>query len=169
MPPPPRLPPPPPRASPAPPSAAVTSLGPPPARKRGRRNRAPQSGGGASGATEPGGNALMLNGTVSDRGLVGVSFRGSLDVDTVISQGCRPIGQNFVVTRARNNPIPEPGGRPAPDLVADTPPQPPHPPPDPPRDSTVLLPTLAAVTVRNFIRCNAGGARWARRNLALPR
>ncbi|MCH7791600.1 MAG: FIST C-terminal domain-containing protein [Planctomycetes bacterium] len=91
-----------------------------PALNRARANTAPIFGAVASGATEPGGNALILNGTVSDRGLVGVSFRGSLDVDTVISQGCRPIGQNFVVTKARNNLILELGGRPALDVVQDT-------------------------------------------------
>ena len=32
---------------------------------------------------------------------------------TVISQGCRPIGERFIVTKAEHNVIQEPGGRPA--------------------------------------------------------
>jgi len=43
---------------------------------------------------------------------VGVFLEG-VDVETVVSQGCRPIGDAFVVTRAERNFVEELGGKPA--------------------------------------------------------
>lgn len=77
-------------------------------------------GGVASAAPSPGGNRLILNGDVRDRGLVGVSIAGHLRVDAVVSQGCRPVGQPLVVTRAKGNVILELAGRPALDIVRET-------------------------------------------------
>lgn len=75
--------------------------------------RAPLIGGMASSAHQPGENALLLNDEVLDDGLVGVSLSGALDVQTLVSQGCRPIGQPMIVTRARENVIEQLGGKPA--------------------------------------------------------
>ena len=38
---------------------------------------------------------------------------GGPKIETVVSQGCRPIGQNFIVTRAEDNLVLELGGKPA--------------------------------------------------------
>ncbi len=49
-------------------------------------------GGLASGAVRPGLNALFLNDQVYHRGLAGVALMGNIAVDSVVAQGCRPIG-----------------------------------------------------------------------------
>jgi small ligand-binding sensory domain FIST len=70
-------------------------------------------GGMASAARGPGGNRLVLDERVVNDGAVGAVVGGDLDVSTVVSQGCRPIGQPFVVTRSERNLVHELGGRPA--------------------------------------------------------
>ena len=55
-------------------------------------------GGLASGARQPGGNALYLDGEVHQSGAVGVAMQGDMAVDTVVAQGCRPIGHPLEVT-----------------------------------------------------------------------
>jgi small ligand-binding sensory domain FIST len=70
-------------------------------------------GGMASASLKAGGNALILNDRVLRSGGVGLSLRGNLHVDTVVSQGCRPFGPTMVVTKAKGNMIFELGGRPA--------------------------------------------------------
>jgi small ligand-binding sensory domain FIST len=66
-------------------------------------------GGVASAGMRPGGNRVVLDGDVRESGAVGV-FLDGVDVRPVVSQGCRPIGQPFVVTRAQRNLIEELGG-----------------------------------------------------------
>jgi small ligand-binding sensory domain FIST len=56
---------------------------------------------------------LLLNGKAHDAGAVGVRVDGAVRIRSVVSQGCRPIGQPFVVTKAERNLIHELGGRPA--------------------------------------------------------
>ncbi len=63
----------------------------------------PVIGGMASGALRPEGNALLFNDTITHEGAVGVAFAGALDVDMVVSQGCRPIWRTFKVHEARRN------------------------------------------------------------------
>lgn len=70
-------------------------------------------GGLVGGGHGPGENRLLRNDELFDGGLVGVQLAGSLAVRTVISQGCRPIGERFVVTKAEQNLIYELGGQPA--------------------------------------------------------
>ena len=71
-------------------------------------------GGLASAAGNPGGNRLVLDDNVVDEGAVGVFVDGgSIEVRTLVSQGCRPIGRPYVVTRAEQNLIEELGGKPA--------------------------------------------------------
>ncbi|HMN96531.1 MAG TPA: FIST N-terminal domain-containing protein [Phycisphaerales bacterium] len=70
-------------------------------------------GGMASGASQPGHNVLICDESVGSAGAVGISFGGSVRLDALVSQGCRPIGQPMVVTKAQNNVIMELGGRPA--------------------------------------------------------
>jgi small ligand-binding sensory domain FIST len=67
-------------------------------------------GGLAGGGQDSGENRLLLNDQIFDGGVVGVQFTGPIAVRTVTSQGCRPIGERFVVTRAEQNLIYELGG-----------------------------------------------------------
>ena len=67
-------------------------------------------GGLAGGGQDSGENRLLLNDQTFDGGVVGVQFTGPIAVRTVTSQGCRPIGERFVVTRAEQNLIYELGG-----------------------------------------------------------
>ncbi len=68
-------------------------------------------GGLASAATHPHGNRLVLDGTIVDSGAVGVILDGGVGVHTLVSQGCRPIGQPFIVTRAEGSLVLELGGQ----------------------------------------------------------
>jgi small ligand-binding sensory domain FIST len=65
----------------------------------------PVVGGIASAALRPGGNMLFVNDTITSQGVVGVAFSGALDIDVVVSQGCRPIWRPFKVVAARQNEI----------------------------------------------------------------
>lgn len=70
-------------------------------------------GGLAGGGREAGMNRLVVNDQVFGDGLVGVQLSGAVDVRSIISQGCRLIGERFVVTKATHNLIHELGGVPA--------------------------------------------------------
>ena len=73
----------------------------------------PVIGGNASAARGPGGNRLALDGQVVTSGAVGALLGPGVEVDTVVSQGCRPVGQPYVVTRAERNIVYELAGEPA--------------------------------------------------------
>lgn len=73
----------------------------------------PVIGGMASGASQPGESRLILGRQALDGGAAAVLLSGAVRVQTVVSQGCRPIGKHFVVTRAEQNVIYELGGKPA--------------------------------------------------------
>jgi small ligand-binding sensory domain FIST len=79
----------------------------------------PVIGGMASGARMPGQNRLWLDGDSIHEGAVALLLRGPLRLRTVVSQGCRPIGRPFVVTKAHLNIILELGGQPALKVVKD--------------------------------------------------
>jgi small ligand-binding sensory domain FIST len=67
-------------------------------------------GGLAGGGQDAGENRLFLNDQGFDGGVVGVQLTGPIAVRTVTSQGCRPIGERFVVTKAEQNLIYELAG-----------------------------------------------------------
>lgn len=69
-------------------------------------------GGITSGAKQAHGNTLFLDGVLYDQGMVGLTLTGDISVDTVVSQGCRPIDEPYVVTHAEENVIFELSGRP---------------------------------------------------------
>lgn len=75
--------------------------------------RARKVGGVASGGRTPGNNALYLGDRVYRAGLVGIALSGNLELDAVVAQGCRPIGQPMFVTRCRENWLLELDARPA--------------------------------------------------------
>jgi small ligand-binding sensory domain FIST len=67
-------------------------------------------GGMASGGTGPGETRLFLDHRVMDGGAVGVRLPG-IGIRALVSQGCRPIGNAYTVTRAEGNVIHELGGQ----------------------------------------------------------
>jgi len=66
---------------------------------------APVVGGMASGITQAGQVRLLIDDDVHSSGCIGVSFAGNVQVDFVVSQGCRPVGHTFTVTKATKNVI----------------------------------------------------------------
>lgn len=73
---------------------------------------APVVGGLASGGQQAGDMRLWLGDEMVEGGAVGVALSGPVVLRTVVSQGCRPIGEPFTITRAERNIIFELGGRP---------------------------------------------------------
>jgi small ligand-binding sensory domain FIST len=71
----------------------------------------PVFGGQASGAGA-GQIALIQGGQVLREGAVGVQVGGAVDVTPLVSQGCKPIGDPFIVTDCRGNIINQLGGKP---------------------------------------------------------
>ncbi len=67
-------------------------------------------GGVASGAQQPAGNVLYLGGETLRAGVTGVALHGAVAVDTIVTQGCRPVGQPLFVTGAEGNVIHEVDG-----------------------------------------------------------
>jgi|SRR5579863_693425 len=74
---------------------------------------APVLGGMASGGRIPGENLLLFNGEPVQEGVVGLCAHGAIRLETVISQGCRPVGELFRVTHAERNVVHELSGKPA--------------------------------------------------------
>lgn len=82
--------------------------------------RLPLVGGMASAGAAPGSNMLVLNDEVMRSGAVGVTIRGNVAVDCMVSQGCRPIGRPLVITGGHRNIITALGGRSAFEVLRDT-------------------------------------------------
>ena len=74
--------------------------------------QAAKIGGLASGAQRPGDNALFLDGAVHSGGAIALALHGNIAVDTVVAQGCRPIGEAMRITASRRNMLMELDGRP---------------------------------------------------------
>jgi small ligand-binding sensory domain FIST len=79
----------------------------------------PVVGGMASAATTPGGNRLVVDDEVMSSGGVGIVVPGGVATSAVVSQGCKPIGDPMIVTRAEGNLLMEIAGRPALDRLDD--------------------------------------------------
>jgi small ligand-binding sensory domain FIST len=73
-------------------------------------------GGLASAASQPGGNALVLDGEVHRDGAVGVVLPPT---QAIVSQGCRPVGDPMVVTRSDRGFLMELAGKPALDRLTE--------------------------------------------------
>jgi small ligand-binding sensory domain FIST len=71
----------------------------------------PVSGGMASAASREGENVLMAGETLP---------AGGVAFDTIVSQGCRPVGRTFLITKAHDNVIEQLGGRPALQVLRET-------------------------------------------------
>ena len=78
---------------------------------------APKVGGLVSGGTGPGTHALYLGEAVHRSGVVGLALSGNIELDTVVAQGCRPIGEPMFATRCLNNVVFELDGMSATDVL----------------------------------------------------
>jgi small ligand-binding sensory domain FIST len=77
-------------------------------------------GGNASGGTRAGQTILFRDREVLHEGAVGARLPDSVRVRTLVSQGCRPIGDALVVTHARENVVFELAGRPTLERLRET-------------------------------------------------
>ncbi len=73
---------------------------------------APIVGGLASGGRQPGDTRVFLDDEIYDDGAVALALTESVRLTPIVSQGCKPIGEPLVITRAERNVIYEIGGRP---------------------------------------------------------
>jgi small ligand-binding sensory domain FIST len=80
---------------------------------------APKIGGLASGARQVGGTALYVGDQVYHSGCATLALTGNIELDTVVAQGCRPIGDPMFVTAAHENLIRELDGHSPRDVLAD--------------------------------------------------
>jgi len=83
------------------------------------RQGTPVIGGMASGGQAPSRNRLIRGGDVFSEGAVVAHVSGGVRLRTVVSQGCRPIGKPFVVTKSERNVVYQLGGRPALDQLKE--------------------------------------------------
>ncbi len=67
-------------------------------------------GGMASGGRTPGQNAVFIGDDERRDGAALAVLSGPVELNTIVSQGCRPIGPHYVVTKAEGNVIQELGG-----------------------------------------------------------
>jgi len=63
---------------------------------------------------------VYLNGEVFEEGGVAISFGGDIRLESVISQGCTPIGTTWTITGVERNLIHEIGNRPAYEVLVET-------------------------------------------------
>lgn len=80
---------------------------------------APKIGGLASGARTVGGTTLFLNDQVYHSGCITLALTGNIEIDAVVAQGCRPIGDPMFVTAAHENLIRELDRRSPRDVIAE--------------------------------------------------
>jgi small ligand-binding sensory domain FIST len=76
-------------------------------------------GGLASGARQVGSTALFLGDRVYHSGAITLALTGDIQVDAIVSQGCRPIGEPMFVTGAHENLIREIDGHAARDVLSE--------------------------------------------------
>jgi small ligand-binding sensory domain FIST len=76
-------------------------------------------GGLASGARQVGGTVLYLGDQIYRSGAITLALTGNIQVDTVVAQGCRPIGDPMFVTSAHENLIREIDGHVPRDVLAN--------------------------------------------------
>jgi len=75
-------------------------------------SRSAKVGGLASGAQAQGGNALYWDDKIHNGGLIGVALSGNIQLDTIVAQGCRPIGQPMNITKCDQYQLLEVDGQP---------------------------------------------------------
>jgi small ligand-binding sensory domain FIST len=80
----------------------------------------PIVGGLASGDFAQRTTQLYLDGAVFEEGGVAVAVAGEVELQSVISQGCTPIGQTWTITRTESNVIQQIANRPAYEVLQET-------------------------------------------------
>jgi len=73
----------------------------------------PVVGGMASGGIVAGRTRVIADDEILAEGAVGAILEGAHGATAVVSQGCRPVGETFAITRAERNVVFELGGQPA--------------------------------------------------------
>jgi small ligand-binding sensory domain FIST len=81
--------------------------------------KAVKVGGLASGAAQPGENALFFNSVCYRSGAIGLALSGNLALDVLVAQGCRPIGKPLRVTKCDRNILLELDGEPPLNILRD--------------------------------------------------
>lgn len=74
-------------------------------------------GGLASGAQMQGENALYLDNKIYHNGLVGLALSGNIDMDTIVAQGCRPIGEPIKISKCEGTLLQKMNGQPPLELL----------------------------------------------------
>lgn len=80
---------------------------------------APSIGGLSSGADEGGENLLLLDGETTNAAVLALAVKGK-KVRTIVSQGCKPVGEPFTITHAEDNLVYALGSRPAYQVLSET-------------------------------------------------
>jgi len=73
----------------------------------------------ASGGEAAHENRLLLDDRVFCAGGVGLAIAGRVEVECTVSQGCRPIGHPYVITRSKRHLVQEMGGRSVMSIIDD--------------------------------------------------
>ncbi len=74
-------------------------------------------GGLASGAQMQGENVLYIDDKINRSGLVGMALSGNIGMDTIVAQGCRPIGKPVKISKCNGTLLTEMDGQPPLDLL----------------------------------------------------
>ena len=101
----------------------IRSRSPPTTGSRGSPTRIPGSeliGGLASGGRAPGQHRLIMDTEVRNGGCVGALIAGRVKVRSLVSQGCKPVGQPYAVTGAERNVLLSLGGQTPLDRIRET-------------------------------------------------
>ncbi|MGH9810637.1 MAG: FIST N-terminal domain-containing protein, partial [Terriglobia bacterium] len=80
---------------------------------------APSIGGLSSGVDGSGESALLLDGNLIDAAVLALAVKGSR-IRTIVSQGCKPVGEPFTITQAEENLVYALGSRPAYQVLSET-------------------------------------------------
>ena len=79
----------------------------------------PCLGGLASGGNTPEEIFLFRNGRIVEDGALALGLSGGVKVEPLVSQGCRPIGEPYTITNARQNVLVEVGSKPAYEILGE--------------------------------------------------
>jgi small ligand-binding sensory domain FIST len=80
---------------------------------------APCIGGLSSGGSGQGENLLFLDGKMIDAAVLALAVKGG-KIRTIVSQGCKPVGEPFTITQAEDNLVYSLGSRPAYQVLSET-------------------------------------------------
>jgi small ligand-binding sensory domain FIST len=80
---------------------------------------APSIGGLSSGSPESGESSLLFDGQAVDAAVLALALKGG-KLRTIVSQGCKPVGEPFTITQAEENLVYALGSRPAYQVLSET-------------------------------------------------